>query len=540
MSRRIKQVGSLIVVVLAVVLAGFGQATAQVAQVRYTYIANAADGTVSAINLVTNRVEWTLKIGEKAAHGIAASPDGSIVYAGDSAAKEVVVIDAGRRVILKRIPLATAVHGMDLSPDGKTLWVGGSLGDDPVKGTLTVINAINLTIEDVISPGLGSASHFAFTPDGKEIWVASTSTNLVWIVDTATRQVTAAVPLWVPETRQRPAPEDDWTAYLAERKIIGLNEVAISPDGSRAYAVGPTTSQLFAIDVKSRRVLKSVPAGQRAHGVAVSPDGKEVWIADWAGLVSVFDADSLKQLASIRVAETSGVAQARGANHVAFSRDGQRAYASSIRDVAVIDARGRRVLGRVAVGQEPHEFSLEDWVAPGAWVDVAAVRAAAQGAVPTPTGTPSPTATRSTLAATPQAARNELTRINDEGAVTVEVTPLNLTGTGATLDFQVVLETHSVELDYDLTKIAVLRDDQGNEYTPTAWSGPRGGHHVSGTLQFDNRSGIVKPGLKYLELELRGIAQVPSRMFRWELSETPSGKLPAPGEGEETCPCHNS
>ena len=63
---------------------------------------------------------------------------------------------------------------------------------------------------------------------------------------------------------------------------------------------------------------------------------------------------------------------------------------------------------------------------------------------------------------------------------------------------------------------------------------------MSGTLKFGNRAGIVKPGLKYLEMELRGIAQVPSRMFRWELGETPSGELPALDEGEETCPCHNS
>lgn len=188
---------------------------------------------------------------------------------------------------------------------------------------------------------------------------------------------------------------------------------------------------------------------------------REVWIADWAGVVSVFDAGSLAPLASVQIADTREV-QARGANHVAFDRDGQRAYVSSVDDVAVIDVKGRQVLNRIAVGQEPHELSLEDWVVPDATVITAATRP----------GTPMSGAP----IATPAPAESELTRINDAGSVAVQVTPLNLKGSGATLDFQVVLETHAVELDYDLTEIAVLRDDVGNSpgkdhAAATIWTG---------------------------------------------------------------------
>lgn len=43
-------------------------------------------------------------------------------------------------------------------------------------------------------------------------------------------------------------------------------------------------------------------------------------------MVNVFDAQSLEQLASIRVADPGGQA-VQGANHVAFSADGARVYA---------------------------------------------------------------------------------------------------------------------------------------------------------------------------------------------------------------------
>ena len=50
-----------------------------------------------------------------------------------------------------------------------------------------------------------------------------------------------------------------------------------------------------------------------------------------------------------------------------------------------------------------------------------------------------------------------LTQSAEAGAVTVEITPLNLSDAKAgTLDFKVSMNTHSVELGVDLAKLAVL------------------------------------------------------------------------------------
>jgi len=101
------------------------------------------------------------------------------------------------------------------------------------------------------------------------------------------------------------------------------------------------------------------------------------------------------------------------------------------------------------------------------------------------------------------------------------VTPLNLGMPGKTLDFKIVMDTHSVELAYDLTKSAILRDNLGREYAPLSWDGGSGGHHLSGNLSLSaiNASGqpVLAPEVKVLELILKGIGGVPSRVFRWEL-----------------------
>ena len=75
---------------------------------------------------------------------------------------------------------------------------------------------------------------------------------------------------------------------------------------------------------------------------------------------------------------------------------------------------------------------------------------------------------------------------NSGGGVTAKVTYLNQ---GATDEprFQVVLDTHSVNLDaYDLKSIAVLRDDTGKAYASTGVENKGSGHHREAIVSFLN------------------------------------------------------
>ncbi len=106
------------------------------------------------------------------------------------------------------------------------------------------------------------------------------------------------------------------------------------------------------------------------------------------------------------------------------------------------------------------------------------------------------------------------TKSSSGGSVTVDVKPTALQ-VGQPIVFDIALNTHSVDLSDDLTKIAILRDDTGGEYKPTAWEGAGpGGHHREGALKFAALT--RKP--KYVELVIKGLATVPERVFRWDLS----------------------
>ena len=97
------------------------------------------------------------------------------------------------------------------------------------------------------------------------------------------------------------------------------------------------------------------------------------------------------------------------------------------------------------------------------------------------------------------------------GAVEVEVTPTNVKP-GSNMVFDVSLNTHSVELDYDYTEIAHIEDDFGNKYKATEWTGEKGGHHLGGTLSFD----ALEQQANKVSLTFSGIDSQDAT-FEWQL-----------------------
>lgn len=124
-----------------------------------------------------------------------------------------------------------------------------------------------------------------------------------------------------------------------------------------------------------------------------------------------------------------------------------------------------------------------------------------------------PAATQPAQPVKPVDSARNLTRTNQGGAVTFEVTPLNLGSSAATLDFEVAMNTHSVDLSFDLKQLAMLKTDTGAEITPSAYQ--RGsGHHVTSKLSFPADK---LAGAKTLTLIVKDVAGVPERTFTWDL-----------------------
>jgi hypothetical protein len=109
-------------------------------------------------------------------------------------------------------------------------------------------------------------------------------------------------------------------------------------------------------------------------------------------------------------------------------------------------------------------------------------------------------------------------RTDEQGAVTVKVQPLPWTGESERLDFEIVLDTHSVDLTFDLAAMSVLSADSGVTATAVQWDAPSGGHHVKGKLSFPARvdDKFLLDETTKLTLTIKNV-DAPERVFTWEL-----------------------
>ena len=103
--------------------------------------------------------------------------------------------------------------------------------------------------------------------------------------------------------------------------------------------------------------------------------------------------------------------------------------------------------------------------------------------------------------------------------VIIEITPLNLgMPDDDTLDFNVSLNTHSVDLSMDLAQLSVITTDTGGVIQAISWDGPSGGHHVTGKLLFPaTKDGIsILDGVSRFTLQIRDL-DADNRTFEWQL-----------------------
>lgn len=101
---------------------------------------------------------------------------------------------------------------------------------------------------------------------------------------------------------------------------------------------------------------------------------------------------------------------------------------------------------------------------------------------------------------------------NEGGGLSIEAKPINYK-LGEQLLFEVTLNTHVGDLNFDLAGKTLLFDNLNNQYTPLEWSGEQGGHHLIGTLKFPP----VSKNVKTLKLVISDVYDVRERVFQWDI-----------------------
>lgn len=137
------------------------------------------------------------------------------------------------------------------------------------------------------------------------------------------------------------APFDDVSATVAVgRSPRGL---AATPDGKRVYVANSGSGTVSVINTATNTLSGEVAVGSKPQGIAVAPDGKRVYVANYDSKnISVIDTDSNAVSATFPTASRSPAA-------VAIAPDGKHVYVAEY-GVGVYETGSNRVLTLIQFG----------------------------------------------------------------------------------------------------------------------------------------------------------------------------------------------
>jgi len=206
-----------------------------------------------------------------------------------------------------------------VSPDGRTLYVPSFEGPH-----WTVIDAATGETQARVVPDSG-AHNTIYGPDGRRVYLAGLKSALLAVVDPATLQIVSRI--------------GPFSNVIRPFTINGAQTLCfVNVNDLLGFEVG---------DLKSGRMLHRVEVtgftkgpvkrhGCPSHGVGLTPDERELWLADGANnAVHIFDARRMppRQVATVKLRDQPG--------WITFSLDGRHAFPST---GEVIDTKTRAIV----------------------------------------------------------------------------------------------------------------------------------------------------------------------------------------------------
>jgi len=174
----------------------------------------------------------------------------------------------------KQIQVAPHPYGLVLSPDGSTLVTANS-GIKPF--SISIIKNFNTDKPKIIQVPENTKSDegiiesvymgLAISPDNKFLYVAGGQEGLIYIFDLNINKKIGEI---------------NCNTDRAGRKVNHgyIGDMILSADGKIIYAVDQIQFELLLIDTELKKVVNAVPVGRYPFGVALSPDGSKVYVAN--------------------------------------------------------------------------------------------------------------------------------------------------------------------------------------------------------------------------------------------------------------------
>lgn len=310
------------------------------------YVSNQWSDNVSVIDITLSKVIDTIKTGNGPS-GLTLSADGALLQVVNTYGSDVSIIDLSTKEEMKRLRTGSDPTGTALSPDGKRLYVTSRRAritpyGEPLVSDLTQINGTTLRVEkhqDIEEAHM--MENIAFTPSGDlammtlirpKNQIPSVQVEGGWMM-------THGIGIIEQNEKGRIVQLllDEPNAYYSDPF-----DIVISPDGKKAFVsnAGVDCISVISVDsirailketpkeqlknisnnlgLSSRFVIKRVRTGANPKGLALSADGKKLYISEQLeDRIGVLNTESLQMESAIDLG---------GPRRITVARQGRRLF----------------------------------------------------------------------------------------------------------------------------------------------------------------------------------------------------------------------
>jgi YVTN family beta-propeller protein len=294
------------------------------------FVSNQWSDNVSVVDLATFAVIDTLKTGGGPA-GIALSADDRYLYVANSYGSDLSVIDISTGQEVKRLTAGNNPAGVHVNADGSEVYVTSRRTmskpfGDTIRCELTVINDNKQRVverKDIKSAYM--MENIAFTPNGDLaiMPLVRPKNNVPTIQIERGWMMTNGIGIieLKPSGRTVQLLLDEPNSYYADPF-----DIVITPDGKRAFVshagvdcisvvdidsirnlISESTDKMLGtfsnhLGISSRFVLGRIPTGANPKGLALSPDGKMLYVAEHLqDRIAVINTESLESIGTINL-----------------------------------------------------------------------------------------------------------------------------------------------------------------------------------------------------------------------------------------------
>jgi YVTN family beta-propeller protein len=267
----------------------------------------------------------------------------------EKADNSLAIVDPSSLQVVARVPAGQDPHEIVASPDGKLAYISNYGGSDSTLNTITVVDLAARKALPPINLGALRSAH-GLVLAGGELYFTVETNKAIGRYDPATQSVDLVLGTGQDRTHMIVVSEglDRIVTSNVSSGTVSIIEQGALPNGGFNAPPGGNAPPPAGAPRKTWHVT-NVPAGHGSEGFDVSPDKKEIWVAN-AQDATV----TIIEVASKKVSQTLPISL-KGANRLKITPDGKRVLIAGFgtptgANLVVFDAAARKEAKQLNLG----------------------------------------------------------------------------------------------------------------------------------------------------------------------------------------------